>query len=402
MGGVCASGPSWRAAGRRLRVPAVMLAAALAAIGLPMAPAARAGASAAAPAQVPPLTVTVSQTTGLSPGQVVDVTIDGPVGHTYILALCPDQLPDSCRDLRYEEADHSPFTVQTAVDNWFISSIAPVAVYCGACYINVFDLDAGAWASVAIEVDPGPPTFEFLYDYPYNGRAPTLLATGDVLDGAVSGVRPVDTSLALCSADVLATHDVAGGPCTAHQVVPAGDGPERPHVTVAKEFTGADGQPVDCRYDGCVVALGSADGSIFLSLPVTFTHFAAVPATGLADGQQVAVEGAGLLPTYQGPPFWIFPVTGTWTLGLCDAAVLDAPSIYSVFLHCTNVEGVGEVVVPGSGPVDLGPATVRSSFTSILGEEVDCAAGPGACVLTLLRVESTGATTAKGAPLAFA
>ncbi len=135
---------------------------------------------------------------------------------------------------------------------------------------------------------------------------------------------------------------------------------------------------------------------------MTFAHFAAVPATGLADGQQVAVEGAGLPPTYHGPPFWIFPVTGTWTLGLCDAAVLDAPSIYSVFLHCTNVEGVGEVVVPGSGPVDLGPATVRSSFTSILGEEVDCAAGPGACVLALLRVESSGAATARGAPLAFA
>jgi hypothetical protein len=44
---------------------------------------------------------------------------------------------------------------------------------------------------------------------------------------------------------------------------------------------------------------------------------------------------------------------------------------------------------------------VRSSFTTILGDPVDCTSAPDACVMILGRVEQDGAVSLHAAPISF-
>ena len=170
--------------------------------------------------------------------------------------------------------------------------------------------------------------------------------------------------------------------------------PGRKCLTVSPTFTGNDGSEVHCRRDECVVALASADGAVYLSLPVEFRfggEVTADPSAGLVDGQLVQLTGHDVSPTYVGPPFWFFPTTGNWVLGQCEAAIADALSLYNVFDRRTNVPGRTDVDIPASGDdLDLGTAAVQASITSFLGRPTDCTATAGACVLALLRLERTG------------
>jgi pimeloyl-ACP methyl ester carboxylesterase len=122
------------------------------------------------------------------------------------------------------------------------------------------------------------------------------------------------------------------------------------------------------------------------------------PATGHADGQQVQVTGSDLADTYVGPPFWIFPTTGEWVLSQCGAGIVADPSIAGVFTHCSLQSASVVEVQDGAFSGDI---EVHSAVTGILGDEVDCTAAD-ACVVALVRVESTGALSAHTAPLTFA
>lgn len=105
------------------------------------------------------------------------------------------------------------------------------------------------------------------------------------------------------------------------------------------------------------------------------------------------------MASYDGPPFWIFPSTGGWGVGQCDAAVLDEPTILGFFTHCA-VAPPGVADVPAS-TVELDVA-VRAGFTAVLGGQVDCTAAPDACILALARVEQDGSVSVHAALVAFA
>jgi pimeloyl-ACP methyl ester carboxylesterase len=122
------------------------------------------------------------------------------------------------------------------------------------------------------------------------------------------------------------------------------------------------------------------------------------PATDHADGEAVHVSGSDVPDSYAGPPFWVFPSTGTWVLTQCGAGIADDPSILTFFTACTTRDGAAVEVSGGVVEADL---VVRSTITSILGDEVDCATA-GACVAALARIESTGEVSVLTAPLSLA
>jgi pimeloyl-ACP methyl ester carboxylesterase len=121
------------------------------------------------------------------------------------------------------------------------------------------------------------------------------------------------------------------------------------------------------------------------------------PASQHADGQQVGVTGSAIPNSYDGPPFWIFPDTGSWVLTQCGADLEDDRTIAGIFLDCALLGATGVEVQDGTVDTDI---TVRSAISNVFGDAIDCTAA-GACVVALARLESTGQITAITAPLSF-
>jgi hypothetical protein len=373
----------------------------------------RAAAASSVQTDPEPLSITVDPATGIQPGQQVQVTVNGAPDENVFVFQCASTVGeiDFCapNGTVLVDAGERPTTVTFPVSDFIEPLTGGRWAYCGDCFITASAASSSQIVHAPIHVEPGPLAVRFLGDDDLvheGGHAPTDLQDGDVLNTAVTGTRAVTTGLALCDASVAGTHHVFDGPCNPPAMVDAGSDAGRVRLTVASTFNGNDGSTVRCRRTNCVVALASTDGSIFLSEPVEFRSpgdITVEPSDGLVDGQAVQVTGHDVSPTYAGPPFWIFPETGNWVIAQCDAAVVDAPSIASVFDRCTNVPGRGEVDVPSrQAELDLGTAAVQASITSFLGRDVDCTAAPGTCVLTLLRLESNGSVTVLPAPLAFA
>src|SRR6185503_2618688 len=90
-----------------------------------------------------------------------------------------------------------------------------------------------------------------------------------------------------------------------------------------------------CRTDCTVVVRSLTGGTSPQAVPYTLAagSLAAAPDTGLADGQAVALTGAGLMPSYAGPTLWIFP-TGGWSVTQCDRAIVDQPDLAGALTHC--------------------------------------------------------------------
>ena len=185
-------------------------------------------------------------------------------------------------------------------------------------------------------------------------------------------------------------------------------GPEAPTEAAADgtiTIEAAAGQRFDpwlghryCR-DECSIGLAPADyfyPTLYAPYVLAEGSLAATPASGLADGDTVTLTGTDLMSTYAGPAFWIFPSTGGWGIGQCDAAVLADPTILGFFTHCASAPpGVADVA---GSTVDV-DVTVESGFTAILGDQVDCTASADACVLTLARVEQDGSVSMHAAPV---
>jgi hypothetical protein len=126
------------------------------------------------------------------------------------------------------------------------------------------------------------------------------------------------------------------------------------------------------------------------------THVA--PATGLVDGQEARVTGTELMPTYAGRQLGPWP-TGGWAVVQCDAAITEDVSLYNAFDDCAGPPIARAVTIAGS-TVDE-PVTLASSFTTILGRQVDCTAAPGACVVGLYRFEQDASSTGHFTPVTF-
>jgi hypothetical protein len=223
----------------------------------------------------------------------------------------------------------------------------------------------------------------------------------------VSGARSADVGVAVCR-NVAWDGGVGDGPCGPAVTVPAGTGPVEVDVVAIDRFTGADGTAVDCYPAGdpppCVLVASNADGSEKASAPLYFPDYAnawATPGSGLVDGQVVTLQGARMPPSEDGPPFWIFPVTGRWAVAQC-AGSLDphATTLTDVFARCASPPGGALEVADPEAPVDV---TVQATIDPPLADPVDCRTADPACVLTFVRLEPDGRiSTAAADPLGFA
>jgi hypothetical protein len=186
-------------------------------------------------------------------------------------------------------------------------------------------------------------------------------------------------------------------------VVTASDEGELTTTTPALQaFTEPGGRRVVCR-DDCSVLLVRAEPEYWYQYLVAGYamaegSLAASPATGLADGDPVAVTGTDLMATYDGPLVW-FVRAGAWALGQCGAGIVDEPSVAGVFRHCAVPPGGGAVEVPGS--TLSAELAVQATIAPLAGPPVDCRSAPGACVVTLARYEQDGGTTVLTTPLTF-
>lgn len=124
----------------------------------------------------------------------------------------------------------------------------------------------------------------------------------------------------------------------------------------------------------------------------------AAPDSDLIDGQTIDITGDDLMPTYAGPPLFGF-ATGGWALTQCDAAVLDDPTLFGVFTHCSVPPPTRAVTIEGSTlDTDL---EVQATIQRILGGTTDCTAAPGACVVGLVRFELDASLSTHLTPIAF-
>jgi hypothetical protein len=179
-------------------------------------------------------------------------------------------------------------------------------------------------------------------------------------------------------------------------------------VVAIDHFTGADGTDVDCHpteWDPpCVLVASTADGSEKATAPLYFADHATAlptPSSGLVDGQVVTLRGAQMSPSEDGPPFWIFPVTGRWTVAQCAGNLdLGATTLVDVFSRCASPPGGVLEVADPEVPVDV---EVQATIDPPLADPIDCRTAAPACVLTFIRLGSDGhISTADAAPLDFA
>lgn len=365
-----------------------------------------AGAQAEPPDDGSPTAITVEPSTGLADGQQVEVTVDGSTQVLWVAQCEGDVTPGAPREVLFEKCGNVPYlvvagprpaTVTYTVNNVFQTGTGRY-VTCSAapgCSVSVSGADGQGLITAPITMAPAP--LHLVSDVRFGVR------DGQELTATVAGPRDADLSVALCAASVATTRVVEGGPCGPSQAVPAGSDAVEHTIVAERTFVGQDDGEVHCVPSACVVAASSADGSVFLSTSLVFApghDIVATPSRGLTDGQEVAVQGVGLGPTYDGPPFWIFPVTEHWAFAQCDGELPALPSILDVFTHCATVPG-GEVDVP-TPDADLGAVPVTSSVTATLGQVTDCTTGYGTCVLALMRVTQFGTVESAATPLEFA
>lgn len=346
-----------------------------------------------------PLDLAVSPAAGLIDGGLVLATVSGHRQSQLGLLQCragagPDDIAGACTsggavvpagaNTEYVPA-HAEASFTTDTGDEVACDIQP-----GACVIALGAAGSTQWAAVPItfaRVALAPSATGLL-----DGQPLTLAATGLLPDTGYRVLRCDPTRAPACEPEADAPLVTSGA-----------DGSLEAATTAAQRFTsGTAGRPEYCR-DECTFEL-TPDGwplPWHVSVPYAMAEgsLAASPSSGLADGDTVTLTGSDLMSSYDGPPFWVFPSTGSWGIGQCGAAVLDDPTIVGVFTHCT-VAPPGTVDVPGSTAVVEVP--VASSFTSILGHEVDCASGPEACVVVMARIEQDGSVSVRAAPVAFA
>lgn len=338
--------------------------------------------------------VTLDRTTGLEPGTRLTARAWSN-GGTY-LALCLAAVVEGtigalqgCR-VATSVGDLGDYDI--VVDDVFTPEAGGEPVSCrtasGGCVVALGTEQGVSWFvpidfadPLAVAVSPA--------DGLVDGQAMTVEATGLTPGASYTFVRCGPSTgdggalTDLCEAEGAST---AASP----------DGTASTTVTAAQALA----TRTYCR-DRCSVALLGRD----TALPVARAGYrmaegslAVAPSQRLEDGQAVTVTGTEIMASYEGPPWWVFP-TGAWALTVCDAAVLDDPSLVGVFTHCA-APTEGPVAVPAS--TFTGETRVDAEIDRILGGSTDCRAAPGACAMVLTRLELDGSVSLHAAQLAFA
>jgi hypothetical protein len=356
-----------------------------------------------------PLGVAVSPSTGLSGGQSVEVTVTGtgPAAEQALhIAQCDAavgadptvlEVLANCGGDDVVRPGTRPSRQAYRVMASFTSFTGRV-VSCGDeprdCVIAVGGEGGEPYAAAPVDVMPGALRVH---------ATPTAnLVAGTAVDVTVTGDRANEVGVAQCGPSVAETGDVFGGPCGPATVVPAGAEPAELVLQADDAVEASDGTVVTCG-DDCVIAAATRSGD---QLAITAIEFAgtdpevhAVPATGLADGQAVLVVATDVLPSVDGPPVWVFPSSGRWTVFECDRAVVDDATIAGVLSHCGVPPGGGPV--PGSGSDLTVDIEAQATITSVVGTTTDCTTAPDACVVALARVEGDGSVSLLTGPLSF-
>lgn len=345
------------------------------------------------------LALDVSPAAGLIDGGLVLATVSGHRQSQLGVLQCragagPDDIVSDCASLGVvvpagANTEYVPANAEASFTTDSGEEVA-CALQPGACVIALGAVGSTQWAAVPITFAQVAlaPSATGLHD----GQPLTISATGLLPDTAYRVLRCDPTSVPACEPEPDAPVVTSGA-----------DGTVEVATTAAQRFTsGPRGGPQYCR-DECTFRLAPDGWPLpwYISVPYAMAEgsLAASPSSGLGDGDTVTLTGSDLMASYDGSPFWIFPSTGGWGIGQCGAAVLDDPTILGVFTHCT-VAPPGTVDVPGSTATVEVP--VASSFTSILGEPVDCASGPDVCVVVMARTEQDGSVSVHAAPVAFA
>jgi hypothetical protein len=342
-----------------------------------------------------PLAITASPAAGLADGGPVLVDVTGYRDRDLELYQCAagagsESIARYCRGLGVTAVPSGSAPVQRAVS--VKESFTPAMGDPVTCGDEPGDCVVAVGTSGSPQWEEAPISFARMTLSP----ASTGLLDGQPVTLSASGLPP-DVSFWFVRCDPAGGVYSCEADSTAPVVTTDADGNLSFATTAVQRFTSRSGRPVYCR-DQCTMQLrrdlpgvqhptvgyAMADGSVTAS-----------PAAGLSDGDTVTLTGTDLMASYDGPAFWFFPSTGGWAVGQCGAPAIDDPTIVGFFTHCT-VASPGMVDVPGStASVDV---AVASTFTSILGEEVDCTTGPGACTLALGRIEQDGSVSVHFAP----
>jgi hypothetical protein len=269
----------------------------------------------------------------------------------------------------------------------------------GTCVLAVLDIgEAVGFAAIPIDFAVRPLEVYGPGFVPHPGATVTA---------QVNNVRGRDVSVAVCRY-VAWDGGLDDGPCGPAVAVPAGPGLVEVDVVAIDRFTGADGTDVDChateQSPPCALFASTADGGEKASAPLYFADDAIAwptPSTDLVDGQVVTLRGAQMTPSQDGPPFWIFPVTGRWAVAQC-AGTLDpyATTLTDVFSRCASPPGGALEVADPEAPVDV---AVQATIDPPLADPIDCRTADPACILTFVRLDPDGRiSTARADPLDFA
>jgi hypothetical protein len=359
-----------------------------------------------------PLGVAVSPSTGLRGGQSVQLTVtgtgaaaeqalhvaqcDAAVGTVGADPTVPELLAN-CGGEAVVRAGARPSVQAYRVMAAFTSFTGRV-VSCGDepqdCLIVVAGEGGRPYAAAPVDVAPGALRVH---------ATPTAnLVAGTAVAVTVTGDRATEVGVAQCGPSVAETGDVFGGPCGPATVVPAGAEPAELVLHADDAVDARDGTVVTCG-DDCVIAAATRAGDQLAVTPIEFAgtdpEVHAVPATGLTDGQAVLVVATDVLPSVDGPPVWVFPSSGRWTVFECGRAVVDDATIPGVLSHCGVPPGGGAVPDPGSDlTVEI---EAQDTIMSLAGTTTDCGSAPDACVIALARVEDDGSVSLLTGPLTF-
>jgi hypothetical protein len=346
-------------AGRVVRRAVAVLAAV--AIGWPLV----AGSSAPVGAQAPPLDVEPS--TGLTDGQEVTVTVNGPETH---VAQCHgraaanpalENLRDLCGNSTFVQGTARPAQVTLTVRSTLTSSTGQT-VDCGLqpgdCAIVALALGGNSgypvtsFVSVPITIEP-PVFAAVLPDEPLYDGAPV-----DVL---VRGTPGGTITVAQCASPVAAVlADSRCGPPL--DLLVDADGRVTSRFTVRFDVE-TGGEPLDCQVEACALAAFDEDGTRLRELPITMQAPLALtvePAAGLIDGAVVGVQVTGYRKLES-------------DLWQCRAG--------------TTPDDLGRFCVPLGARIPAGwdrvwrEVAVKASFTTAMGVAVTCGNAPGDCVI---------------------
>jgi len=334
--------------------------------------------------------VTVEPDTDLVSGRPVEVTVvgapmfyeDRAVGEQCALPAGPTRMDSVCGQngwgVPVDSDTGSGSGLVTVVADMNIGNYERVDCRAVPCGLVVFGRDGIAGQSAPIAFGPPPVTIE---------------PNAGLLDGQPMTVRGEGLAAGY---HVLARCNPSGCDQLAEVSIDE-SGQFTTTVPAAQRFSVGGIAPTYCRADCwlelyvyrlwwtvAVVPYAMAEGEL-----------AVAPDTGLEDGQEVVVTGSELMPTYAGPSLLGF-ATGGWALVQCDAGVLDEPSLYGVFTHCSGANARA-VDVPTSTLDTTFP--VAATITRILGGTTDCRVA--ACVAGLVRFEQDASLSHHLVPVAF-